>query len=128
MAKKVKYPTKINGIRVVNDINDAIKELENKRTIARFEFGESMSPILKNGEYAIVTPIQNISDVKIGDAVLCEVNGYPMTHMVLMKSNSGSEPFFLIGSSHFEIYGWTNKIYGIAHGTDVCEEEDFFEN
>lgn len=125
--KKVKNPSKINGIKVVNEIGEAIKALQENRAIARFEFGDSMHPILKNGEYAIITPIKDVDEVKIGDAVFCEVNGYPMTHMVLMKSNSANGKLFLIGSSRFEIYGWTNTIYGIAHGTDVCEEKDFFD-
>lgn len=123
-TKYVKSPKEINGVKVVNDITEAIDALLNKKTpIARFEYGESMKPILNDGEYCIVYPIDSLDDVKAGDAVLCNVNGYLMTHMVILKSESNHEtPYFLIGSSRMEIYGWTNKIYGVAVGTNIIEE------
>lgn len=122
--KYVKSPKEINGVEVVNDISKAIKTLHDKKIpIARFEYGESMKPILNDGEYCIVYPIDNLNDVKVGDAVLCDVNGYLMTHMVILKSESNYDtPYFLIGSSRMELYGWTNKIYGVAVGTNIFEE------
>lgn len=119
----VKSPNKIKQFRVVNDIHEAVEELKNGNTIARFEYGDSMSPILSSGEYCVVEPIRNIEDVKQGDAVLCNVNGYLMTHMVIMVSTSAAddEPYFLIGDTHMNIYGWTKEIYGIAYGTNILE-------
>lgn len=119
----VKSPKEINGIKVVNDINDAVSALLNNVSIARFEYGNSMMPILKDGEYGIVHPIKHLEDVKIGDAVLCEVNGHLMTHMVMLKSSSNCEtPYFLIGNTHMQFYGWTNKIYGVVVGTNILEK------
>ena len=83
-TKYVKSPKHINGITVVNDIVEAVNELKKGNTIARFEYGDSMMPILKNGEYGIATPIQSLEDVSVGDAVVCEVNGHLMTHMVML--------------------------------------------
>lgn len=121
--KYVKSPKHINGITVVNDITEAVNELKNGNTIARFEYGDSMMPILKNGEYGIATPIQNLEDISIGDAVVCEVNGHLMTHMVMLISYSNhNTPYFLIGNTWMQFYGWTNKIYGVVKGTDICEE------
>lgn len=122
-VKYVKNPTTVHGIKVVNNIEQAVEELKKGHTIARFEFGDSMMPILKNGEYGIATPIQNLNEVSVGDAVVCEVNGHLMTHMVVLISESHAEtPYFLIGSTWMNFYGWTNKIYGIVKGTNVCQE------
>lgn len=124
--KIVKSPKTImyNGdkIKVVNDINEAVKELKKGKEIARFEFGDSMHPILKNGEYGVVVPI-DIYEVNVGDAVLCEVNGQLMTHMVAMISESSYDGrYVLIGNTWMQFYGWTNKVYGGVIGTNVFEE------
>lgn len=124
--KIVKSPKTItykgDEIKVVNDINEAVNELKKGNEIARFEFGDSMQPILKNGEYGVVVPI-NIDEVNIGDAVLCEVNGQLMTHMVMMISDSAYDGrYVLIGNTWMQFYGWTNKVYGGVIGTNVFEE------
>lgn len=123
--KEIKYVRNakfIDNVNVVNDINQAVEWLKMGRTIARFEFGDSMQPILKSGEYNITTPITDLNSVNVGDVVLCEVEGMLMTHMVILKSNGNCDtPFFLIGSSNLYIYGWTNKIYGVCKGTNVIE-------
>lgn len=109
----------VMGFPVVQDVEEVLENLKNKKVVARFEYGDSMSPILVNGEYAILVPIDAISDVNIGDAVFCEVNGCYLTHMVWMKSNG----YCLIGSSHGEINGWTDKVYAIAEKTNIIEGE-----
>ena len=115
-------------IKVVNDIVEAVKELKKGNEIARFEFGNSMHPILKNGEYGVVIPI-DINQVNIGDAVLCEVNGYLMTHMVVMSSDSAKDGrYVLIGDTSMNCYGWTNKVYGGVIGTNIIEMCDDIEN
>ena len=125
MRTFVKNPTMICNVEVVNDIIEAVERVQNGDTIARFEWGDSMQPILCHGEYGIISPIDP-NNVKVGDAVLCKVNGYLMTHMVVLKSNSahGDKPYFLIGSTSYDIYGWTSDIYGIVKGTNVFESED----
>ena len=113
---------KIGDVKVVNDINTAISELKHGNKIARFEYGNSLMPILESGEYCIVEPIKNIEDVKVGDVVVCNVSGHPMTHMVMMVSDSSSEkPFFSIGDTSLHFYGWTSDVYGIARGTSIVE-------
>ena len=51
--KYVKSPSTItvDGVKypVVNDIREAVEMLKNGITIARFEFGDSMSPVLVSG-------------------------------------------------------------------------------
>lgn len=120
--KYVKMPKFINGVRVINDIEEAVEWLKNGRTIARFEYGDSMYPLLESGEYCIIEPIKDLNKIEDGDTVLCEVGGRLMTHMVMMKSNTSKEtPYFLIGTTSLYAYGWTNKIYGLCKGTNFLE-------
>jgi hypothetical protein len=86
-----------------------------------------MHPVLKNGEYGILVPI-TIDQVNIGDAVLCEVNGHLMTHMVLMISDSAKDGRkVLIGDTWMRYYGWTDKVYAGVIGTNILEMNDFQE-
>jgi hypothetical protein len=118
----VKSPKTINGVEVVQDVDEVVEKLENGQKVARFEWGDSMQPILQNGEYGIITPIADIDDVKVGDAVFCCVHGIFMTHMVsLISSSSASKKYFLISNSNMQHYGWTSKIYGIVKGTNILE-------
>lgn len=124
-VRYVKNPSTINGVIVENNALKALEMIKNGQSVARFEFGNSMHPILTSGEYCILCPL-NGREANIGDAVFCEVNGYLMTHMVLMKSRNASEdrPYYLIGSTDGQLYGWTKKVYALAQGTRVLELED----
>ena len=118
----VTNPETINNVQVLNNEFDALEALLNGEEVMRFERGTSMEPVLKDGEYAHLKPIKNLNEVSIGDAVFCKVRGYLMTHMVLMKSlTKENHPYFLIGSSRYEFYGWTDEIYALAYSTDVIE-------
>ena len=113
----------INGVKIVNDEVEALSHILDGNQVARFEYGDSMSPILDNGEYAVLTPIQDYNDIQIGDAVFCEVNGVLMTHMVwLISDSSYGVKLFLIGSSQGNLYGWTNLVYAKAKGTKIFEK------
>lgn len=102
----------LHGIRIVQDYMDAIKALKNGERITRFEFGESMSPILLSGEYAVITPIgEEMPKINIGNALFCNVNGIPMIHAVKDIDN---EKGFLIGTTQGDILGYTTVLYGIA--------------
>ena len=122
--KYVKNPEFINGIKVINSPHLAIDMLNNGIELARFEFGNSMSPKLLSGEYCILKPLKNGEEANVGDAVFCKVNGIVMTHMVLSKKNKDSKVEYLISDTYGNIYGWTSEIYAIAHGTNVLEKEN----
>lgn len=133
--RKVSFPNEIDGIKVVQDEVTVAKCLNNGEKICRFEWGDSMRPILRHGEYAVVIPISEygLDNIKRGDAVFCKMsdingNSYYMTHMVWEISYSGYDgaPWFKIGSSNNSIYGWTQDILGYAKGMDVFEDEENF--
>ena len=121
--KIVNSPKELDGIKVYNNENEALEHILMGEEVARFEFGDSMMPILESGQYCKLIPIKNEDEVKVGDAVFCNLNGYLMTHMVLMKSNSSyGKPKFLISSSGLSVYGWTEKVYAIAKGIPFIED------
>lgn len=114
----VSHPEKLDGLRVIQDIDEVVKTLQNGETIARFEWGDSMQPVLTNGMYGRLTPIHEVPQV--GDAVFCKVNGYWMTHMVwIVNRHTG---YCLIGSTSGQLYGWTNEILAIATPMPYVEE------
>lgn len=128
----VNSPKEIDGIEVVQDIDEAVKETNEGRTVCRYEWGDSMTPILRHGEYAKLIPISENTEIKRGDAVLCKLDNeydsstpFYMTHMVWEISNSSynGKPWYKIGSSSTSIYGWTQDIYALAVGMNVFEDD-----
>lgn len=118
----VNSPSFINGIKVAKDYGEVIESLKNNELVMHYEYGDSLSPLLNSGEYALIKPCKPI-EVKRGDCVFCEVQGVLMVHQVWEISDAShtNELWFKIGSSMNTIYGWTKKIYGIAKGTDVYQ-------
>ena len=55
---KFEHCFKEDNIKVCNDAIDAIDKLSKGEIIARFEFGDSMLPLLESGEYAVLVPKQ----------------------------------------------------------------------
>ena len=132
MIRFVNNPKEIDGIEVVQDINEAVKAINEGRTVCRYEWGDSMTPILRHGEYAKLIPISKNTEIKRGDAVLCKLDNeydsstpFYMTHMVWEISNSSynGKPWYKIGSSSTSIYGWTQDIYALAVGINVFEDD-----
>lgn len=124
------HPSHINDVRVIQDEEETAEALLRGEKVARYEWGDSMSPVLKHGEYAILTPITDKSKIKRGDAVFCKMdNHYYMTHMVWEISDSGfdGERWFKIGSTGTDIYGWTKDVLAIARGTNLFQQEIFEE-
>lgn len=117
----VNHPEKLDGLRVVQNIDEVVKSISDGETIARFEFGNSMRPVLCSGQYARLVPLHGSDDVQIGDAVFCNVGGYWMTHMVWNKNRHSKQ--YLIGSSSGEMYGWTDIVLATAIPMPYIEKE-----
>ena len=64
MIRFVNSPKEIDGIEVVQDINEAVKAINEGRTVCRYEWGDSMTPILRHGEYAKLIPISENTEIK----------------------------------------------------------------
>ena len=124
----VNEPKTIDGLRVIQDPNEMEQALKNGESFYHWEFGDSMTPLIRNREYIVVRPCVPI-EVKRGDAVFCVLHGengmrWPMVHQVWEISDSShtNELWFKIGSTGTSVFGWTKEVYGIAKGTDIFQE------
>ena len=111
-------------------LGEILGELSKGNNVARYEYGDSMMPLLQSGEYCILIPA-NKTTIEVGDAVFCEVNGYVMTHMVMMISRIQGKPMYLIGSPNYDewsgkftMYGWTSNVFAKAIGTKIIHSEE----
>lgn len=69
-----------------------------------------MSGKIESGELCTVEPIKELEQLKVGDIVLCKVNGNQYIHLI--KAIQGER--FQIGNNRGRINGWigSNAIYG----------------
>ena len=72
--------------------------------------GNSMTPKIKSGQLCSVNIIENHSDLKINDIVLCKVKGNQYLHIITAIDKDR----FQISNNKGFVNGWINKnsIYG----------------
>ena len=85
--------------------------LLNGETIVIYGFGNSMFPILRDGQPVLVEPINYQTKLKKNDIVFCRICGYYYLHKIIAIKNNMS---FQIGNNHGFINGWIprNQIFG----------------
>lgn len=86
-----------------------IEKLRAGETVSFRPRGNSMSGKIESGQLCTVAPI-DLQSLKVGDIVLCKVNGREYLHLV--KAIQG--PRFQIGNNKGRINGWVsaNAIFG----------------
>lgn len=89
------------------------KKLQEGHTCVVTGFGQSMTPILKSGQPALVEPVTDNTELKKNDIVLCKVNGYYYLHKIWSVKNNNS---YLIGNNHGHANGTISRknIFGIV--------------
>jgi hypothetical protein len=90
----------------------ALNYIEQLRTGQPVSFrprGHSMSGKIESGQLCTVEPVDP-SNLKVGDIVLCKVNGREYLHLI--KAVQG--PRFQIGNNRGRINGWVtaNAVFG----------------
>ena len=83
-----------------------IEQLQAGITVGFRPVGNSMVPRIKSGQLVTFSP--DISNVEVGDIVLCKVNGNIMCHLV--SAIQGGR--YQISNNKGHVNGWTKKIYG----------------
>lgn len=125
MAKEIRFvdqPERLDGFRVVSDGEEIRQALIAGESVMHWEYGNSMFPILKSGEYCLIRPAAP-SDVNIGDPVFCTFKGkYHMVHRCTDKYERDGVTFCQISTTDGRVYGWTNEIWGVAESTNVFQE------
>jgi hypothetical protein len=88
-----------------------IEQLLQGETVQFRPRGNSMIGKIESGQLATVVPIKDRAP-RVGDIVLCKVNGSQYLHLV--KAVSGER--FQIGNNRGRINGWTSRrnIFGIC--------------
>lgn len=91
-----------------------IEQLNKGETVQFRPRGNSMEPRIKSGQLVTVSPTVgswSTVDAKVGDIVLCKVNGHQYVHLV---KSIGSDGRCQIGNNHGKINGWASAVYGIV--------------
>ena len=86
-----------------------IEKLRAGETVSFRPRGNSMAGKIESGQLCTVEPVE-ADNVRLGDIVLCKVNGSEYLHLV--KAIQGHR--FQIGNNRGRINGWVsaNSIYG----------------
>ena len=108
--KAVGNPITLDGIRVINDTELLVNTLKEGETVAHWEYGDSMIPLLISGQYVRLEPIHETPHN--GDIVYCLVDGEWMCHMVWVVNRFTKQ--CLIGSTSGELYGWADEVIAIG--------------
>ena len=76
-------------------------------------FGQSMTPILKNGQPVICEPVTQETELRKGDIVFCKVGGHYYLHKIVAIKNGNR---YTIGNNHGHINGTIgrNNIFGLV--------------
>ena len=96
--------------------NSAIEELKKGKVVRIRPRGNSMTPKIKSGQLVIIEPVEDYSDLKKGDIVLCIVKGKQYLHLI----KAVGDDRFLIGNNHGKTNGWTKSknVFGIMTGKE----------
>ena len=120
----------IQGIKVSTDDTEMTNELISGRSVYHWEYGVSLFPLIRSGEYCKISPIKDVNDIRTGDVVYCFIRSregikIPMVHMVTKISDASysKEKWFEIGDTRGFVFGWSNEILGKAVGTNIFHEE-----
>lgn len=127
MKNETKTNIQTECVYIQNE-EEVVKALKEGKQVMRYEFGDSMLPIFKSGEYARLIPKSQFRPIKQGDAVFCKMTSdtnpkaeWYMTHMVWLCSNG----YYLIGSSSGHLNGWVHKsqVYAVALPTNKITDK-----
>jgi SOS-response transcriptional repressor LexA len=90
-------------------VSKYIDALNNGQVVQFRPHGNSMKGRIESGQLCTVEPVDATS-LKVGDIVLCKVNGKQYLHLI--KAIQGSR--FLIANNRGRQNGWTsaNQVYG----------------
>ena len=83
-----------------------IKLLSEGKEVSFRPVGNSMSPRILSKQLVTFSP--NISDVKVGDVVLCKVEGNIYCHLVTAIQGDR----YQISNNKGHVNGWSKTIYG----------------
>ena len=94
-------------------VRSVIGDLQMGKTVRNYkEGGNSMTPLIYDGQKVTLVPISDLKTVERGDIVLCKVRGNTFTHKVKQIRNNRGKLEFLIENNHGHVNGWTRQVFG----------------
>lgn len=89
----------------------AIEKLRRGETVTLKPSGNSMHPIVKNGERVTVEPLPEDAKLTKNTVVLCTVRGRQYLHQVVSTRPNGD---VLVANNRGHLNGWTSRsnVYG----------------
>lgn len=72
--------------------------------------GNSMAPLVKNGQRIVLSPIEG--EAEKGDIVLAKISGHYYIHKVSGIRRTKSSILYQISNQSGHVNGWTNQVYG----------------
>ena len=88
----------------------SIEPLKAGRTVEVRGAGNSMTPLIENGETVLVEPVNDKTVLQKGDVVIAKVRGRVYLHLIRAIRSDQIQ----IGTNHGHVNGWTPRahIYG----------------
>lgn len=83
-----------------------IQQLKEGKEVSFRPVGNSMEPRIKSKQLVTLSP--DVSNVVVGDVVLCKVNGNILCHLVTAIQGDR----YQISNNKGHINGWTKNVYG----------------
>lgn len=83
-----------------------IEKLQAGQIVSFRPVGNSMEPRIKSKQLVTFSP--DISNVEVGDIVLCKISGNVYCHLVTDKKDD----LYEISNNKGYVNGWTKNIYG----------------
>jgi SOS-response transcriptional repressor LexA len=94
-------------------VRSVIADLQAGKTVHNYkESGNSMTPLIYDGQKVTLVPVGDLKGIEKGDIVLCKVRGSICTHKVKQIRNNKGKLEFLIENNHGHVNGWTRQIWG----------------
>lgn len=90
-----------------------VQKLQAGETVKFRPRGNSMGTYIESGQLVTLEPVTSSTQLKVGDIVLCKVNGSYFLHFIKALQHNGT-PRYQIGNAHGHINGSTGltNIFG----------------
>ena len=100
------------GDNVMGWATNYITRLQQGKAVEFRPRGNSMAPRIRSGQLCRVGPL--VTPPRVGDVVLCRVNGREYLHLVTAIQGDGGVcgPRYQIGNNRGRVNGWTRMVFG----------------
>lgn len=90
-----------------------IEQLKRSEIVHFRPHGNSMQPRIESGQLVTLVAVNEFADFRVGDIVLCKVEGHVYLHLI---SAIGSDGRLQISNNKGHVNGWTTRknVFGLV--------------